>query len=172
MPAGNLARSDVVTATSDSPVRDLATAMDDENVGSVVISDDNEPVGIVTDRDPTLRALAADEFGRTDRRRRRVLGAVYDRTRRLLPGRRPDARQRCSSAARRRCGRFGPASLRPTTRASCSPTNTSTSPPSSGHSGRRTDPRRRPPAAMGDYLRSFGPGEIAARTRVDADGVT
>ncbi|MFA9417455.1 CBS domain-containing protein [Natrinema sp. HArc-T2] len=57
MPIDNLARSDVVTASTDEPVHDLAATMHDEDVGSIVITD-GEPVGIVTDRDLTMRVLA------------------------------------------------------------------------------------------------------------------
>ncbi|MFU8868347.1 CBS domain-containing protein [Natronococcus sp.] len=58
MPVENLARSDVVTATTDEPIHELAATMRDEDVGSVVIVDGDEPVGIVTDRDLTIHALA------------------------------------------------------------------------------------------------------------------
>ncbi|THE64320.1 CBS domain-containing protein [Salinadaptatus halalkaliphilus] len=57
MPIDNLARSDVVTATTDTSVQELATTMDDESVGSIVITDADEPIGIVTDRDLTLRVV-------------------------------------------------------------------------------------------------------------------
>ncbi|MFB6091428.1 MAG: CBS domain-containing protein [Haloquadratum sp.] len=59
MPVDDLARSDVVTATPDTPVRELASAMDDENVGSIVVVDGETPVGIVTDRDLTVRVLGS-----------------------------------------------------------------------------------------------------------------
>ncbi|ELY48539.1 CBS domain-containing protein [Natronolimnohabitans innermongolicus] len=59
MPVDNLARSDVVTAATDTSVQELATTMQAESVGSVVISDDGEPVGIVTDRDLTLEVIAS-----------------------------------------------------------------------------------------------------------------
>ncbi len=55
-----LARSDVVTASPDTDVRELATMMDEEMVGSVVIADGGEPVGIVTDRDLALATLLED----------------------------------------------------------------------------------------------------------------
>lgn len=45
MPVENLARSDVVTATTDEPIHDLAATMRDEDVGSVVVVDGDEPVG-------------------------------------------------------------------------------------------------------------------------------
>ncbi|SDQ45458.1 CBS domain-containing protein [Natronobacterium texcoconense] len=61
MPVENLARSDVVTATTDDPIEDIATTMDEESVGSVVITDDDEPVGIVTDRDLTLQVIGQGE---------------------------------------------------------------------------------------------------------------
>lgn len=46
----DIATTDVVTATSDTDLRDVLEQMADHEVGSVVISDDDEPVGIVTDR--------------------------------------------------------------------------------------------------------------------------
>ncbi|WP_436927690.1 CBS domain-containing protein [Halosimplex amylolyticum] len=57
MPIEDLARSDAVTASPETPVTDLAATMDEENVGSVVITNDETPVGIVTDRDLTVRVL-------------------------------------------------------------------------------------------------------------------
>lgn len=60
MPVNDLARSDVVTATEQTPVVELATTMADETVGSIVIVDDNTPVGIVTDRDLALRVVAEE----------------------------------------------------------------------------------------------------------------
>jgi len=59
MPIEDLARSDAVTASLDTPVAELAATMDEENVGSVVITDGETPVGIVTDRDLTVRVLGA-----------------------------------------------------------------------------------------------------------------
>ncbi|NGM70573.1 CBS domain-containing protein [Natronolimnobius sp. AArcel1] len=61
MPVDNLARSDVVTATTETGVQELASTMDDESVGSIVICDDDEPVGIVTDRDLTLQVIGDGE---------------------------------------------------------------------------------------------------------------
>ncbi|WP_255168823.1 CBS domain-containing protein [Natrononativus amylolyticus] len=70
MTVDTLSRSDVVTATVESSVRDLAVTMRDDGVGSVVITDGDEPVGIVTDRDLTVAVLAegadADELDATD----------------------------------------------------------------------------------------------------------
>jgi CBS domain-containing protein len=60
MPVEDLARDDVVTAPTDTPVRDLASTMDERNVGSIVVTRDGAPVGIVTDRDLTLRVLGGD----------------------------------------------------------------------------------------------------------------
>ncbi|MFD1562287.1 CBS domain-containing protein [Haloarchaeobius amylolyticus] len=57
MPIDNLARSDVVTASTDEAVHELAATMQDENVGCIVIADDG-PVGVVTDRDLTMQVLA------------------------------------------------------------------------------------------------------------------
>jgi CBS domain-containing protein len=59
MPIEDLARSDVVTATPDTPVETLAATMGEESVGSIVVTRDESPVGIVTDRDLTVRVLAA-----------------------------------------------------------------------------------------------------------------
>ncbi|WP_254530822.1 CBS domain-containing protein [Natrinema gelatinilyticum] len=58
MPVENLARSDVISATTDESIYELASTMDDESVGSVVITDDGMPVGIVTDRDLMRHVLA------------------------------------------------------------------------------------------------------------------
>jgi CBS domain-containing protein len=67
MPIEDLARSDVVTADTDTPVAALATTMEDQEVGSIVITDGDTPVGIVTDRDLTVRVLGAgiDPAGQT-----------------------------------------------------------------------------------------------------------
>jgi CBS domain-containing protein len=61
MPVDDLARGDVVTADTDTPVGELASTMADEDVGSIVVTDGDEPVGIVTDRDLTLRVLGEHE---------------------------------------------------------------------------------------------------------------
>ncbi|MCU4753588.1 CBS domain-containing protein [Halobacteria archaeon AArc-curdl1] len=45
-----MATTDVVTASTETDVRELLEHMDEQSVGSVVITDGNEPVGIVTDR--------------------------------------------------------------------------------------------------------------------------
>jgi len=60
MPVEDLARSDVVTAPPTASVAELAATMDDEDVGSVVITEGDTPHGIVTDRDLTVRVLAAE----------------------------------------------------------------------------------------------------------------
>lgn len=57
MPIEDLARTEVVTAASTTPVTELAKTMENEDVGSVVITDGDEPIGIVTDRDLTLRVI-------------------------------------------------------------------------------------------------------------------
>ena len=57
MPVNDLAREDVVTAASDTPISELASKMEESGVGSVVITSGKKPVGIVTDRDLALRAL-------------------------------------------------------------------------------------------------------------------
>lgn len=58
MPIEDLARSDVVTAPSETSVTELASTMDEQNVGSIVITEGETPVGIVTDRDLTVRVLS------------------------------------------------------------------------------------------------------------------
>lgn len=58
MPIEDLARSDVVTTSSETSVTELAKTMDEQNVGSIVITEGETPVGIVTDRDLTVRVLA------------------------------------------------------------------------------------------------------------------
>lgn len=67
MPIEDLARTDVVTVSPDTPIADVAETMAEEHVGSVVITDEEDLVGIVTDRDLTVRVLAeeADEAGLT-----------------------------------------------------------------------------------------------------------
>jgi signal-transduction protein with cAMP-binding, CBS, and nucleotidyltransferase domain len=65
MPIEDLARTDVVSATPETPVPELARRMRDENVGSIVITNDNNLAGIVTDRDLATRVLA-DETASTD----------------------------------------------------------------------------------------------------------
>ncbi|QSG04094.1 CBS domain-containing protein [Natranaeroarchaeum sulfidigenes] len=60
MPVEDLARSDVVTAPPSASVAELAATMDAEDVGSVVITEGDTPRGIVTDRDLTVRVLAAE----------------------------------------------------------------------------------------------------------------
>jgi signal-transduction protein with cAMP-binding, CBS, and nucleotidyltransferase domain len=60
MPIEDLARSDAVTATPETPVAALAAAMDEENVGSVVITNEGTTAGIVTDRDLAVRVLGSE----------------------------------------------------------------------------------------------------------------
>lgn len=60
MPVEDLARSDVVTASPETPITDLAESMDERGVGSVVIIDETMPKGIVTDRDLAIKALTTD----------------------------------------------------------------------------------------------------------------
>ncbi|ACO04251.1 MAG TPA: CBS domain-containing protein [Persephonella sp.] len=57
----NVARKEVITASPDTPVKDVAKLMRDKNVGSVVIVENNRPVGIVTDRDIAIRVLGNDQ---------------------------------------------------------------------------------------------------------------
>lgn len=58
VPIKDLARTEVVSASPDTPVPELAERMREESVGSVVITNDNHPVGIVTDRDLSMRVIA------------------------------------------------------------------------------------------------------------------
>lgn len=60
MPIEDLARSDVVTESTDATANELAATMADESVGSIVVTDGGDPVGIVTDRDLTVRVLAEE----------------------------------------------------------------------------------------------------------------
>ena len=53
MPVKTLA-VDVVTASRETPVRELARTMLEEELGDLVIAEDDRPVGIVTDRDVAL----------------------------------------------------------------------------------------------------------------------
>ena len=59
MTVNDLCRRDVDTATYDQSALDAARCMRDRQVGSVVVVDDHRPVGILTDRDLTVRVLAA-----------------------------------------------------------------------------------------------------------------
>jgi CBS domain-containing protein len=54
----------VVTATPDTPVRQVAELMRERNVGSVVlVGDDGLPVGFITDRDLAVSVLADGHDG-------------------------------------------------------------------------------------------------------------
>jgi CBS domain-containing protein len=59
MSVGRICSRDVDTANYDEPVLDSACRMRDRQVGTVVVVDDMRPVGILTDRDLTVRVLAA-----------------------------------------------------------------------------------------------------------------
>jgi len=50
---------DPVSMSSDKSVADAAKAMSDLRIGSVVVMEKDKPCGIVTDRDITVRAVAA-----------------------------------------------------------------------------------------------------------------
>jgi CBS domain-containing protein len=56
----------VVTAESDSSVREVAELMRERNVGSVVLVAGASPVGLITDRDLAVNVLAGDR-GADDR---------------------------------------------------------------------------------------------------------
>lgn len=60
MPIQDLARTDVVRASPETPVPELARQMRDETVGSVVITNDDSLAGIVTDRDLATRVVAEE----------------------------------------------------------------------------------------------------------------
>lgn len=62
MSISEIATTDVVTASSDSPVSDLVSKMDSENVGTVVITDDNDPIGIVSDRMIVMKVTETDSI--------------------------------------------------------------------------------------------------------------
>jgi CBS domain-containing protein len=53
VPVKRFMRTDVVTISSDAPIREAVKTMYEKNVGSLVIVDDNEIKGIVTERDIT-----------------------------------------------------------------------------------------------------------------------
>ena len=59
MSAGNICRRDVDTAKYDESVFDTARRMRDRQVGTVIVVDEKRPIGILTDRDLTVRVLAA-----------------------------------------------------------------------------------------------------------------
>jgi len=58
MPIEELARTEVVTVSTDTSVPEIASKLENEGVGSVVVTDKREPVGIITDRDLALRVLS------------------------------------------------------------------------------------------------------------------
>ena len=57
MPLDSLARTEVVTASPETSLREVIEQMHHERVGSVIVTNDEAPVGIVTDRDIAMRAL-------------------------------------------------------------------------------------------------------------------
>lgn len=57
----DIARTNVVTATPDTPVAAVVRRIHDEEVAGLVIVDDDKPVDMVTARD-LLRAVLDDEF--------------------------------------------------------------------------------------------------------------
>src|SRR5262245_23535553 len=59
MSAGRICSRDVDTASYDETVADAARRMRDRQVGSLIVVDEQRPVGIITDRDLTVRVLAA-----------------------------------------------------------------------------------------------------------------
>ena len=64
MSAGRICVRDVDTATANETVQAVAERMLSRAVGAlVVLNDEREPIGIVTDRDLTIRVLAAGKDG-------------------------------------------------------------------------------------------------------------
>jgi len=59
MSVGRICTREVDTASFDETAFDAAQRMRDRQVGSLVVLDETRPVGIVTDRDLTVRVLAA-----------------------------------------------------------------------------------------------------------------
>ena len=59
MSVGRICSRDVHTAHYDEPVLESARRMRDRQVGAVIVVDEMRPVGIITDRDLTVRVLAA-----------------------------------------------------------------------------------------------------------------
>lgn len=59
MTVRDLCRRDVDKVTFDQSALDAARCMRDRQVGTVVVVDADRPIGIVTDRDLTIRVLAA-----------------------------------------------------------------------------------------------------------------
>jgi len=59
MSVGRICRRDVDTVDFDESVLDSARRMRDRQVGTVIVVDDMRAVGILTDRDLTVRVLAA-----------------------------------------------------------------------------------------------------------------
>ena len=59
MSAGRICSRDLDTVSYEENVLDAARRMRDRQVGTVIVVDDMRPVGILTDRDLTVRVLAA-----------------------------------------------------------------------------------------------------------------
>lgn len=59
MSAGSICSREVDTANYGESVLDAARRMRDRQVGALIVVDDMTPVGILTDRDLTVRVLAA-----------------------------------------------------------------------------------------------------------------
>jgi CBS domain-containing protein len=57
--AGRICSRDVDTASYDESALEVGRRMRDRQVGTVVVVDQQRPVGIITDRDLTVRVLAA-----------------------------------------------------------------------------------------------------------------
>ena len=63
MSINNIARQGVVTAATDTPVRDIARTMDREGANCVVVVNEATPVGTLTDRQIALAVGEHDDPG-------------------------------------------------------------------------------------------------------------
>jgi CBS domain-containing protein len=64
MSAGSICSREVDTANYGESVLDAARRMRERQVGALIVVDDMTPVGILTDRDLTVRVLAAGSIRR------------------------------------------------------------------------------------------------------------
>ena len=58
MSLGQLVRTDVVTATRGTAIREAASSLAEHNIGSLVVVEGDRPVGVLTDRDIALKVVA------------------------------------------------------------------------------------------------------------------
>ena len=78
MSAGSICSREVDTANYSESVLDAATRMRDRQVGALIVVDDMTPVGILTDRDLTVRVLAAGLDPQATRVSQRGDGPIAD----------------------------------------------------------------------------------------------